>query len=444
MHKSLLIVLFALPLTLQAQRAKGFRYNAAQYQLNAQKRGLDDRRGRPMPLVLSLRPFCPTPQDQGAEPSCTAWATAYGAMTVQYALARRVAHAHDVDKIACSKSFVYNALLHDSTATIEATFDFLKANGTCLAATFGNHEPTDNQPDALAKAEARGFRLLQMEEVYNPDTNIAQVRQVRRFKRLLADSVPMVVGMRLPYSFSNLMAHRYHPEPDEPLDSAAHALCLIGYDDVDSTFELMNSWGTTWGQEGFVRIHYQDFLRMLCCAYRMAPQFVLPRYRSARRLEVVVRRPNGYDNAQRPRFEEVRVALDTAQHCYRPQQTPWHLGQGCQLVLRQVPPNWWVQAYSYAPQSGLVALYDAQVPPSAVEPVLPSEDRQIEPEEPGTERLFLYCGPERNARAVEAINQTLAQNKQGQMQAAGALPMRMGFEADGVGQWVILRLDVEE
>ena len=45
----------------------------------------------------------------------------------------------------------------------------------------------------------------------------------------------------------------YNPLPGEE-NLGGHALCVIGYDDQAKRFEIINSWGTGWGNNGFFTI----------------------------------------------------------------------------------------------------------------------------------------------------------------------------------------------
>jgi hypothetical protein len=49
------------------------------------------------------------------------------------------------------------------------------------------------------------------------------------------------------------------------------ALCVVGYDDdkYGGAFEVMNSWGKDWGNNGFTWIRYDDFLAFVKYAYEL-------------------------------------------------------------------------------------------------------------------------------------------------------------------------------
>jgi hypothetical protein len=456
-----LITIMGTPATAQ-QRAKGLVFDAEQYRQSVKTRDLDVRGTgfRELPIRLSLRPFCPTPQDQGAEPSCTAWAIAYGAMTIQQAIKRQVSNTTDVNKIAFSKAFVYNRLSNgsaDYAPSIEETFSFLRTNGVCFATTFRHNAPITEQPDELAVEEAQARRLLMFSEVYDPDPSIKMQRQVQRFKRFLADSMPIIVGMRLPYSFANLSEKVFTAPADEPLDSAAHALCLIGYDDIDSTFECLNSWGTGWGgDQGFVRIKYADMFRWLCCAYRITPRFWVEKKAALPQGAVVLRRSIGYNGQQVPQYEEIRVKHDTTNGFYQTTSVQWQPGAGFQLVLREVPHQWWVYIFSVGEQGEVLLLQQQQVNSTTVEKVIPTETTQFELENEGTEWLVVLYARQPLPDAVAALQTQTDGSVVARANAAfhallrpstQYLPNRMGFllpkKDPASGALLLLKMEVK-
>ena len=49
----------------------------------------------------------------------------------------------------------------------------------------------------------------------------------------------------------------------------AHAVLAIGYDDTKygGCIEIMNSWGDTWGNKGFISVKYKDFTKFFIGGY---------------------------------------------------------------------------------------------------------------------------------------------------------------------------------
>lgn len=98
-----------------------------------------------------------------------------------------------------------------------------------------------------------------------PCTPIPSAVSVRRWslavsveqrKRMLAFNGPVVGGMQvyadLPYYRSGIYQHVTGDE------MALHAICVVGYDDVEACWLVKNSWGEDWGEDGFVRIAYGE------------------------------------------------------------------------------------------------------------------------------------------------------------------------------------------
>lgn len=73
-------------------------------------------------------------------------------------------------------------------------------------------------------------------------------------KRAVAFGGPVIAGMRvfedLPYYSSGV----YQRVSDEC--AGLHAVCVVGYSDEESCWIVKNSWGTAWGESGYVRIAY--------------------------------------------------------------------------------------------------------------------------------------------------------------------------------------------
>jgi hypothetical protein len=75
-------------------------------------------------------------------------------------------------------------------------------------------------------------------------------------KESLANNIPAIIGIQLRSSFPDLTGSSvYAPELSDPV-VGGHAMLVAGYDDSRQAFEVMNSWGTGWGNKGFAWISY--------------------------------------------------------------------------------------------------------------------------------------------------------------------------------------------
>jgi hypothetical protein len=61
-------------------------------------------------------------------------------------------------------------------------------------------------------------------------------------------------------------------------------MCVVGYDDdmYGGAFEIQNSWGTVWGNNGYIWVRYGDFARYVDEAYEIIENLAL--YRESTRL----------------------------------------------------------------------------------------------------------------------------------------------------------------
>lgn len=51
-----------------------------------------------------------------------------------------------------------------------------------------------------------------------------------------------------------------------------YPLLVVGYDEVDQVFEVMSSYGSTWGKSGYLQIHYDDFGEYAKNGYVLIPK----------------------------------------------------------------------------------------------------------------------------------------------------------------------------
>lgn len=85
-------------------------------------------------------------------------------------------------------------------------------------------------------------------------------QKIAAVKKALNEQNPVVVGMICPPSFS-LAKEFWQPHEDPVRDQGGHAICITGYNDLKygGAFQVVNSWGRTWGNDGYTWIPYNDF-----------------------------------------------------------------------------------------------------------------------------------------------------------------------------------------
>ena len=68
----------------------------------------------------------------------------------------------------------------------------------------------------------------------------------------------IIFGAQLYESFTNLDSKYVVPDPDIINEKCigGHCMVIIGYDDSIQSFQILNSWGTSWGLNG---VHYMSY-----------------------------------------------------------------------------------------------------------------------------------------------------------------------------------------
>ncbi len=203
----------------------------------------------PIPQKKDLSSLFPVPGAQGNLNSCTAWATAYACKSFQENLENGWG-VGTKDKVF-SPSYVYNQINRgrDNGSTIEDAMSLIQSQG---CATLSTMPYTDNYlqaPTESAHNEARQFKAQSFSKVDYKNTDA--------MKSVIADNNAVVIGLKVYENFMTYKGGIYRIAQGDFLGS--HAMCVVGYDDEKQAYKLMNSWGTDWGEKGFVWIDYGLF-----------------------------------------------------------------------------------------------------------------------------------------------------------------------------------------
>ncbi len=235
---------------------------------------LADNVKNPLPERVSLEKFCPDRLNQGQQGSCVAWASAYGARSILQAELT----GDNPNKTAFSPAFLYNQIGLEGCqgSYIIKAMENMKETGAVPFNLFPyNENDCSSQPNQyqLQSAEpfrTKGFnRLSKSGDDYKTD--------MLAIKQNLAQGGPVVIGMMVGGSFMQAMLGQkvWIPEKSDYQMSGfgGHAMCIIGYDDYleGGAFQIMNSWGTEWGEKGLAWIRYKDFYLFVKEAYGLYP-----------------------------------------------------------------------------------------------------------------------------------------------------------------------------
>jgi hypothetical protein len=192
-------------------------------------------------------------------------------------------------------------------------------------------------------------------------------------------------------------------------------MVLVGYNSVEKYFELLNSFGPSWGQNGFVRLSFDDFERLCRYAYVIVPDAAAnmdapvaanitnyePPITANLSGEFVFRQPAGFVTNELGDelmyFEEIRTQ-ERSTGIYVTETTKFKVGDVFQLMARDIPRGRFVYVFSQSADGTLNAHFPRKketyatagfVLEKTVEIVIPSEETLLQLPMPGEDNLCI-------------------------------------------------------
>lgn len=225
-----------------------------------------------LPPTVDLRGKLPPIGDQGQYGTCVAWSVGYNLRTYMNAVDKGLS-ASDLAKKENQYSPKDLFLSINSSdkgsdcngTNFEFALDVLVERGitTLSKAPYTSLGNCSQQPDGTWAADASSHKINNYRKVNYTDVNVLKgyldAGRVISFGGRLGDKFMQSEGdevLRAPETYNYAGQHAYH------------AMLLAGYDDAKSAFLVVNSWGTQWGNRGYVWIDYDFFVEEFCfCAF---------------------------------------------------------------------------------------------------------------------------------------------------------------------------------
>lgn len=208
----------------------------------------------PNKVELDLSKFSPI-EDQRNLGSCTANAAAG---IIEYM--EKVSKGVHID---VSRLFIYKVtrkLMGESGDTGAYLRDTLKAMRLfgALPEEYWPYITTtfDVEPTAYQYAIAGNFKSLGYFRVDQQGLSTTQI--LDSIKQRINKKLPMIFGFTCFSSLNSVKSDGIIPFPtagEKVL--GGHAVALVGYDDDQKLFKIRNSWGTSWGENGYGYLPYQ-------------------------------------------------------------------------------------------------------------------------------------------------------------------------------------------
>lgn len=213
---------------------------------------------------VNLKAFAPHVQHQGWVSTCVGWAAGYGAYTIQKAIRNNWGGQTDlISDQAYSALFIFNQIKITDCgfgARIGDALRLLKKQGNVLSKDFDTELEDCFRPvsaaDSLFAAE---HRIDDFMTLFSPNDE-ARIK-ISKTKLSLVQKKPVIIGMNLLQNFANIPYRDsiWYPAIGNRAPYGGHAMVVVGFDDGLGAFEILNSWGDTWANEGYIWVKYQDF-----------------------------------------------------------------------------------------------------------------------------------------------------------------------------------------
>lgn len=220
----------------------------------------------------SLKKFVPTIMNQGTYGTCVGWSSSYYGRTILNARKENLASKASIDQNTFSPAFTY---LHSNDdddyncqggAYIHKAMNVLVNKGVPLYTDY-NVMCGDEVPNAILE-KALENKIKDYSRLFSGDES--EMMKLESMKRSLQNGNPVIIGFMVENAFYSAK-NVYIPNGGEI--EGGHAMCVIGYDDdkYGGSFEIVNSWGEDWGNEGYIWVRYEDFMNYTKYAYEMIP-----------------------------------------------------------------------------------------------------------------------------------------------------------------------------
>jgi len=228
-----------------------------------------------LPKSASLKQYAPHVGNQGHYGTCTAWATAYAARTISESIVLNRLDKSLTTGNVFSPVFIYKSISDDSSCR----------SGTAISHAL-NVMKDPGVPRRSSAEQSSDFKLVQLSTylqsarfpiadyviLYNywRGQTGNEAARVQAVKKSLSEGKPVIIGMNTPASFNNAKSP-WAPLENSGISYGGHAMCVVGYDDNmhGGAFEILNSWGEDWGEQGYIWIPYNTFAQFANQAYEL-------------------------------------------------------------------------------------------------------------------------------------------------------------------------------
>lgn len=210
--------------------------------------------------------------DQGGTSSCIGWASTDGMLRWHLVKANKI---NKEDKLSVRYTWMASketdkfseypeTFIENSGTPLKAAMEVLRKFGCVHEEVFpftqgfvSNEYDTDSFYNLAAQLKIKGYYCLQYDEVFDID----------KFKKWLFNVGPVLAMVDLDENFWNPYTDKTTvlKEYDKENQKGGHAVVLVGY--TKDHFIIRNSWGTEYGDNGYVYATNEYMQAAFCEAY---------------------------------------------------------------------------------------------------------------------------------------------------------------------------------
>lgn len=224
-----------------------------------------------LPASVDLRSKFPPIGNQGQYGTCVAWSVGYNLKTTVEGIDQQFTSTQLADPTyQFSPKDIFWAIANsdkgaDCNGTnFEPPLDLMISRGIATMQTVPYTDLGDcsQQPPASWTQNANKYKLESYRKINH--------QSVPEIKEYLSQGRPISFGARLGDQFMQWNSDAVYSSDtyNQPnMQHAYHAMTLAGYDDSkgpNGSFLVVNSWGTTWGANGYIWVDYQFFVTDFC------------------------------------------------------------------------------------------------------------------------------------------------------------------------------------
>ena len=222
---------------------------------------------RSLTTKTSLKKFTPTSKRQKYG-TCVGWAVAYSARTTLEAQRNNWSDKAIIDENAFSPAYLYRMVAPKKRkcdgANTSYAVTYLKEHGALPLkywSKIGDEYYCPQNPiEETLIEKAKEYKIDEYARLFNLDYDYDKAK-ADKVKLSLDNENPVVVSLNCPPSFHNIKGDLWAPTEDPKEEYGGHAVTVVGYDDnkYGGAFLIQNSWGESFGDNGFVWVTYDDF-----------------------------------------------------------------------------------------------------------------------------------------------------------------------------------------